>query len=157
MRRSWVPLLVLLAACEAFTLERFAARGEACKVDRECLGGLRCDSGVCVEPCDGGSCQGSMDQGLPDLSGRCGPCPGPTEYCNRDGRCVDDCAGRQCGVSPFLSLPCGRCRQSTWYCTLDTGQCVDDCAGIECGPSRTLALSCGGCVAPLRCSSGTCR
>lgn len=96
---------------------------------------LACDRAkeVVFDPCESKEC-----------GPECGACPGETDYCTEDGRCVDDCLGRECGPSPNVEISCGTCPGQTEYCT-QTGECVDDCSGRICGSSPTMGYGCGTC------------
>ncbi|MBW1808637.1 MAG: thrombospondin type 3 repeat-containing protein [Deltaproteobacteria bacterium] len=89
----------------------------------------------------GDACDPCPDQGC---GGECGNCPRPSDFCNPEGKCVDDCADRECGPSPNLQFDCGSCQGSFDYCTT-AGECLDDCIGRECGPSPNAELDCGSC------------
>lgn len=119
--------------------------GQPCFEDGTCLEGYRCaaaEGNVCVDP---EAYCGDRDCGtMPGEDFFCGDCPGATEYCSEQGRCVDDCADRVCGPSPAKGFECGSCAGETEYCT-DAGRCVDDCEGRECGASPRAGLDCGSC------------
>ena len=115
-----------------------------CLVDGTCRDGLVCDPviNLCISPeedCIGRACGLS-----PNAGHACGTCPGETEWCTDEGRCLDDCADLECGPSPIPGIACGTCPGPTDLCT-EAGHCVDDCARLECGLSAILEIDCGTC------------
>ena len=86
---------------------------------------------------------------------QCGTCKGTT-YCSEEKRCIDDCAGRVCGLSPLQGFDCGVCGNDDDYCDED-GQCVAACEGRVCGKAPN-GRDCGTCpgITDICSSAGQC-
>ncbi len=124
----------------------------------------------CLPNCGGKEC------GDDGCGGKCGSCPGMTDYCTADGHCLDDCQGRLCGPSPNAGHDCGTCgvnntcNNGQCECTYETCGggccsqvevcysgtcCTPDCNGKECGPDGCGSTCLPGCGAGTTCNEVT--
>ncbi|MBW1808971.1 MAG: formylglycine-generating enzyme family protein [Deltaproteobacteria bacterium] len=144
MKSPVAAVLLFLVASGCSSLPAVGGEGEPCFENLTCHEELACDSisKICVTQetaCEGRQC------GLDPTTGYdCGQCQGATDWCDPDGKCVDDCKERVCGESPNAGYGCGTCLGVTDWCDPE-GQCADDCAGRACGESPNAGHDCGTC------------
>ncbi len=134
----------------------------------ECGPGQVCtDYGRCCTPhCEGKQC------GDDGCGGQCGQCDYPVEYCDLEGRCVNDYGCTPHDYPGCPSCACEECVCNTdphccnleWdfscaqLCKNDCGgcrACVPDCAGKECGDDGCHG-QCGYCPKGKTCYKGKC-
>lgn len=103
--------------------------GTCCMRGEVCYNGSCCVPNPPPETCPTDAC-GIWDDGCGGDKMDCGQCTGETKYCSSssNGRCEDDCAYMECGVSPELGLDCGSC--GPWK------RCLED---FQCGGTRLQA------------------
>ncbi|MHC4837628.1 MAG: MopE-related protein [Planctomycetota bacterium] len=169
--------------CDGVADEDVAGVGERCATGQpgrcaagvaECLAGsISCspENNAAEETCDGTDedCDGSIDEGLRNACGRCGPvppemCDGADEDCDgvvdEDapcpsgqicvvGRCADPCANNECAggllcIDGACLEPCEAAEcEADEVC--EDGVCVDPCQDVECPDGQACVE--GECVA----------